>query len=480
MLLLLAACSGQDAAPRQAPKPAPTASVDLGQDRPNIVFILSDDQTALDMEWMPKTRRLIGEQGATFANMISNHPNCCPARAQILSGQYAQNNGVRTNGGPHGGWANFDTDNTLPQWLQEAGYATALTGKYLHGYDTTSPVDPGWDHFWPIVGPPPSNYRDVVQVKDGEVVTYPRSVYHTTLVAEQSEELIAEFAAQDKPFFLWSSYIAPHGSCDTTEELDCSGPPLVEEKYEDVLSDVRLPSLDSPSYNERDISDKPEQVTSEGSRKDADTEQRLFTARIRSLQSLDDAVERTVQALDAAGELENTVIMFSSDNGYMFGEHRLDGKVVAYEESLRVPLLVRGPGVPTDVVRDQTAATVDFAATFMEIAGGSTGRPSDGQSVWGWATLDITQADRALLVQAGSRAKNPRKAWRFRAVRTNNYTFTQWRKPDSLELYDRRRDPHQLSNVADEPGYAEVQERLQRLLRQLGGCAGDTCVRSFE
>ena len=440
--------------------------------RPNIVLITGDDMTEVELRWMPRTRRQLGQAGVRFSDMVAPHPNCCPSRAQVLTGQYAQNNGVATNQPPNGGHDGLRPATALPVWLRDAGYQTGFVGKYLHGYDEHDEPEPGWDRFRPIITKPLSAYYGVVQMDDGELTRWPDDVYHTDLVRRQSSAMIDDFAAADRPFFLWSSYVAPHGSCAPGGLPNCSGPPPAGPgDHPDDQADVRLPSLDSPSFNERDMSDKPGFLR-RAPRVSAEVQQTLFSARLRALASLDDAVAETVAALDRAGELDDTVVVFTSDNGYLFGEHRQTGKVLAYEESIGVPLVVRGPGVPAGEVRRQTVATVDLAPTFARLAGAAPLVRVDGVGLWRYATRDAEQRDRALLVQAGG--SRPGR-WQYRAVRTGRYTYVDWPQMRRDELYDRRRDPWQLDSVARVASYASVQRRLERVLRRLETCAGARC-----
>lgn len=444
-------------------------------DPPNIVLITSDDQSRTEMRWLPAARRLLGRAGVTFLDMVAPHPNCCPSRAQILTGQYAHNNGVRTNSPPWGGHEGFDPTSALPVWLQAAGYSTGFIGKYMHGYDEDDGIEPGWDRWRPIVGVL-SDYHAFLQYADGELVQFGDEDYYTDVVAEQSRQLISEFSAADRPFFLWSSFIAPHGTCRGNSERDCSGPPPPATRHADIRGDVRLPSLDSPSFNERDVSDKP--VASRVAPVPRGEQQHLFTQRIRTLAALDEGVAGIIDELEAAGELDHTIVIFTSDNGYLFGEHRLTGKNAPYEESVRVPLLIRGPGVPEDERRRQTVAMIDLAPTIAQLAGAEPTRRMDGRSLVPYVTSDAAQPDRALLLQAGSRGKVEERAWQYRGVRTDRYTLVRWHKPRFRELYDRRRDPWQLQNVYHRDRYAELRHRLERfLVDRLEDCRGAGCRR---
>lgn len=444
-------------------------------DGPNIVLISTDDQALIDLRWMPMTRRLIGDAGVDFSNFIAPHPLCCPARAQILTGQYAQNNGVRGNRGQHGGYQSLDDpEHTLPVWLRDAGYRTSFVGKYVNGYHPEMGIPEGWENWDATVR---LGYQQFLQY-DGSEVSQPEG-YHTDYVARRTTDEIAELADGDQPFFLWSSFYAPHGICSATNEIGCSTPPPVAPEFAESFKGVRPPFLDSPSFNEPDVSDKPRVVT-RGGKVDVGKTKRLFLQRIRSLASVDRAVAEIVAALREAGELEDTVIAFTSDNGFLYGEHRYQGKTLAYEESLRVPLLMRGPGITPGSVRTRTTAMIDLAPTFADLAGAEPLVPVDGESMVDLATGTGSGADRTLLVQAGIRGPDRRGlGWDYRGVRTDRYTFIYWMQTGFAELYDRTRDPFQLRNLARDPRYvATVQELLTRT-RELGVCSADSCRAEF-
>ncbi len=297
-------------------------------------------------------------------------------------------------------------------------------------------------------------------------------------MAERSVEEIERLAADDQPFFLWSSFYAPHGICSAKNEIGCAKPPEVAHRFADKYRGVHAPSLESPSFNEKDVSDKPRYVT-KGGKVDRDKVQRLFKQRIRALASVDLAVARIVKALRQAGELDDTLIAFISDNGYLNGEHRFQGKKLAYEESVRVPLLIRGPGIPAGIVLRQTTAMIDLAPTFANLAGAEPTVTVDGQSLIELVRQPEGQ-DRTLLVQAGLSGQDPLGVgWHFAGVRTNRYTLIYWFTSGFLELYDRRRDPYQLHNVANVPRYAAPLAELARRTRELLGCSGESCSTPF-
>ena len=441
---------------------------------PNIVLISTDDQTLDELRWMPQTRRLLGGAGATFTNFLAPHPLCCPSRAQILTGQYAQNNGVRDNGGRHGGVRAFAEaeQEALPVWMANAGYRTGFLGKYLNGYTTDRGVPPGWEE-WDATVAGIFDYYGFTQF-DGTDTSTPAG-HQTDYLAARSAQFIDEASTDDRPFFLWASYSAPHGTCIGDTEGRCAAPPIPAKRDAERYAGVAAPFRGSPGVRETDLDDKPGFVTEAGPA-DPREMQTLFTQRIRSLAAVDDAVATTVAALRHTGELDDTLVVFVSDNGYLFGEHSYVGKIVPYEESLRVPLLVRGPGVPAGVVRDQVALMTDLAPTFAAVADADPLRPVDGTDLLPWARHDAGQPERTVLLQAGWRGADPeRKLWLYRGVRTDRYTYVRWRTDDLVELYDRSTDPDELDNVGDDPRYAAVVDELAHRTRKLGRCSGPSC-----
>jgi arylsulfatase A-like enzyme len=448
--------------------------------RPNVLLITTDDQALTDLRWMPKTRHWLAEQGITFTHMLSPHPLCCPARAEIVTGQFAQNSGVHTNAGPYGGLGALeDPDNTLAWWLQKDHYQTAMVGKYLNGYRVATGVPRGWDH-WNAATHNGFGYYDYVLYNDGRPRFYGHgkdSNNSSTVIAADTTRLIHDYAEDERPFFIWSSYFAPHGLCGDTG--GCANPPEASAQYANSYPDAVPPSTAGPGYNEADVSDKPHVIRHQQLMDDGAVRY-LFLQRIRALASVDDGIDQTMRALEETGELDNTLILFTSDNGYLLGEHRYLGKVLPYEEALEVPLLLRGPGLPQGVSRDQTATTVDLAPTILDAAGARAGRVEDGRSLLPFAADPTRQRlDDTILIQAGGSpdAQVP-QPWMYRGVRTDRYTYVEW-AGGFTELYDRDADPFQLDNIAGASAYARVQDELSARVAALKGCAGDTCRQVF-
>ncbi len=444
--------------------------------RPNIVLITTDDQNLTDLDEMPKTRRWIADSGVTFAG-ISPHPLCCPARAEILTGQFAQNNGVRTNKGRYGA-RKIDLTNTLPVWLDNAGYNTAFLGKFLNGYDTgvVDAPPPGWDSWQPTAADI-YNYTDFTVNDNGALKQYTDS-YQTDVFTEMAVTRIREWAPDDAPFFIWQSYVAPHRECLPTEAGSCWGVPPPADRHRGLFADALSPSLAKPSYDE-DTSDKPSHLAEKPSYSDREHAeiQDTHRGRLRSLQAVDDGVARTLRALAAQGELSNTLVIFTSDNGFLLGEHRHDGKTLPYEESLRVPLLMRGPGLPSGTTTG-LGLTVDIAPTIVAAAMAESTLTMDGMDLHPVSTGEVRSWS-TVLIQGGPNNKMEEVAgWFYRGVRTSRYMYAHYPNTDEYELYDRRRDRYQLTNVADKPRYGEVLSELRRRAELLADCSGD-CNRKF-
>ena len=476
--------SVDDRSPAQSALAAPAGG-------PNIVLVTTDDQTLLDLQVMPKTSRMLGERGVRFTNALSPHPLCCPARAEILTGQFAQNNGVRSNTGPFGGaQALIEPDNTLPVWLQEAGYQTAFLGKYLNGYQPSDPTmhPSGWTS-WNGSYSGIYDYDDFTINRDGVLETHVDEV-QADVYADITGELITEMSGE-QPFFIYQSQLAPHGQRAGGNWV----PPTPSRRNNGTFAGVPLLSASSPSYNEADVSDKPlaisklPLITETKAAKTA----RSYRKRLESLQDVDDAVAQLVTDLKEAGEFRDTLIIFTSDNGFLMGEHRYTGKTFAYEESLRVPLLMAGARVPDGVVRDQTVTMVDVAPTILDAADARPGRVSDGMSLLPVARSAAAPAWDTVLLQAGPAddvdggdqpLPDPALAaaedtnWLYRGVRTGRYTYVRYPGSTEQELYDRIVDPWQLENVVDDPRYAAIAAELRRRTAELSPCAGD-CIREW-
>lgn len=453
---------------------------DLPATGPNVIVLMTDDMRLDDLGYMPNTLRLLADRGASFPQMVSPYPLCCPARAELLTGQFSHNNGVQGNSWPRGGYYRLDGSNTLPVWLHANGYQTAFMGKYLNQYGDRDPreVPPGWDD-WNGSVKHIYNYDNLVMNQDGDLVGY-HGIYQTDLFDQAEQQMVSRFAQSDRPFFLWMSYIAPHAECSTrgvprSVRRGCWHAPEAEIGDQGRFS--RLPPLHNPAINERDMSDKgafmrrlPRLSAHQMAVEDAER-----TARLRSLQSVDRAVAHLVATLRRTGEYDDTYIVFTSDNGIQLGEHRWRFKVLGYEPSVRVPLIISGPGIPAGVVRHQQVSTVDLTATIADMTRTTPGLRQDGESLLPLATgRQPDGRNRVLPLEAGP-LDNTSPGWLYHGIRSDRYTLLRWHNGD-VELYDRRHDPYEVASVAGRPSYAAVQTRLTSLLDRLKSCAGRQCL----
>lgn len=466
-------------------------------ERPNIILITTDDQADTDLSAMPRTRRLLAGRGVDFVNAISPHPLCCPARAEIFTGEYAHNNGVKHNDGPFGGHARFaayrdgrNLRGNLGAWMRQAGYRTGFTGKMLNGYTARSPRPRGWD-WWDPTTERTYAYTRTTFFDNGRPVT-PRG-YATDVLARRSAAWVREQAPAAKPFFLWVSHVAPHEAIVGGRPV---GHPYSAERHDRLHRDARPPSMRKPSYNEADVSDKPRYSGIADKVPDAEV-LRTHRQRLRSLAAVDEANASILRTLKRTGELGRTLVLFTSDNGFLLGEHRLRGKNQVYDENLQVPLLLRGPGVPSGKVSTALAETVDLAPTILDAAG-ALERVRRSDRVDGRSLLDVlTRGDGArplsstTLIQAGTKRRGAvrnNQGWAFRGVTTTRYTYAEHFTGQS-ELYDRQVDPHELENLlklrtgrlrSGARGYAEVLDALRSRLRQLRTCQGPAeCDRRY-
>jgi N-acetylglucosamine-6-sulfatase len=474
--------------------------------RPNIIFILADDMRLDDFDYMPQTQQLLSDQGVTFGEAFVTTSLCCPSRASILRGQYTHNHQVLTNTKPEGGFEKFRSmgheDSTLATWLQSAGYQTVLVGKYLNGYpgrEDQTYVPPGWDEWYARLSQ--GGYYDYQINENGTVVSYGNAEedYYTDVLASEANDYVRRAAGSSSPFFMYLAPATPHG------------PFVPAPRHENEYSDVKAPR--PPSFDEPDVDDKPEWVrdlprleesaeeTTNAGEEDTETGEdttgieedtagtdeespvgteetidKAYRNRLRMLLSLDEMVAGLVDELRDAGELDNTYIFFTSDNGYHFGEHRINlGKRTVYEESVRIPLAVRGPGVPSGQTVEQMALNIDFAPTIAELAGVSTPAFVDGRSLAPF--LEGTQPDTwrsaFLLEHYGGGNAPQRSTPTYAAVRTGTYKYVEYASGEE-ELYDLSSDPYELESLHASADPALV-EALKSRLEDLKTCSGESC-----
>ena len=448
-----------------AAAPASAAPRASAADPPNVLVVMTDDQDIETMRAMPIVDALLADEGVEFRNSFASFPLCCPSRATFLTGQYALNHGVRDVAPPAGGYGKLDHTNTLPVWLQAAGYYTGHIGKYLNGYGTFWPaeVPPGWSEWHGSIDPWTYVMYGYRLYEGGQPVTYGGSMqaghYQTDLYSAKAEEFIRQRAPLSQPFFLQVAVLAPHA-----ENGNPNPNPRPAPRHLGAYTGETLPR--PPSFDEENVSDKPRFVR-DRERLPASVISGLtdyYRARLASLLAVDDLVANLYGALAETGELDNTLIIFTSDNGQLQGEHRLYGKDQVYEGSVRVPLIMRGPGIPRGVRRSQLAANVDLAPTILDYAGARAGLRMDGISLRPLIADPMLEPGRGILLEG--------RDWT--GVRTNRYVNVDYKAGDR-ELYDLATDPHQLDNSYREQPMRDERKELNQLLGSLRDCNGRKC-----
>ncbi len=481
------------------------------------------------MRFLSRTQALIGDRGLTFTDAIVSYPLCCPSRASFLTGQYMQNTGVFTNfaasndtaprpqensdlidsqgeelapstpvpfpgepppTAPAEAWAAFAADaetRSLAVALDDGGYWTGYVGKYLNEYGNATQtggatrVPPGWDDWRAGVSPWIADYRRTRLNVNGEVVDF-AGQYQTDLLADQAIEML-DVAPDGEPFYLQVAFFAPHTGVDTASGANLVAPEVAP-RHANLLAEEVAPR--SPAFDEIDLSDKPRWLREGRKPLNVNDEAAIdwrYREVARSLLAVDEAVAAVVEHLEALGELDDTVLIFTSDNGYFNGEHRIrGGKYIPYEEALRVPFLIAGAGVTgesagTEV--DAPVANIDVTPTILDLADVEPAGPVDGRSLR--PLLDGSEptdappwSNRPILVTGvNGRPGHPT----YSGVRTGNgWLYLRYELPGRpAELYDLGIDPHQLENRAGDVAFAAVEERLERQRQLLIRCASTSC-----
>jgi N-acetylglucosamine-6-sulfatase len=459
-LLAVAMGGGAQAAPQQQPA------------KPNIVVVMTDDQTVESLRVMANVNTLLARQGVTFSNNFASYPLCCPSRATFITGQYGHNHTIMGNAAPTGGYDKFAPthSNSLPAWLQQAGYTTVHLGKYLNGYGRTNPtaVPPGWSEWYGSIDPTTYRFYNYRLNENGRLVDYGTGAanYQADVYNRKAVDIVRRLAATPKPFFLSVAFLAPHtGGPRDPDDPPNLGTPSPAPRHRNAFANQPLPA--PPSLNEADMSDKPAAMRNRPvlstARLNAIREH--YQQRLESLLAVDEAVRDLLSALQAANVLQRTYVIFTADNGFFHGEHRVaTGKVLVYEPSVRVPLIIRGPGIPRGVTRTNLTANVDLAPTILDIAGARAARRLDGRTLLPFARDARRRSGRDILLETTT----------YSAIRTPRHVFVQ-HSTGEQELYDLVIDPHQLTSLHADARYAALKNELARRLTTLRTCAGDAC-----
>jgi N-acetylglucosamine-6-sulfatase len=451
------------------PNPAPAQA----SQKPNIVFVFTDDQDVetFRRDVMPKSFNYLADQGVRFENMFNSTALCCPARVTYLRGQYSHNHKVLSNKYPSGGYRKFRKmgyrDHQLPVWLQASGYATAHVGRVMNGYDAFSPEIPdGWDEWVSLTHELALKKYSIND--NGRVYTKQRAdqqdIDH---LSDKAVGIVKDYAPKDRPFYLQVSTTEPHR------------PYFYPKRYADKYASEEAPR--PPSFNEADVSDKPSYVRNRPRLSDAQikTLDKNYRKRLRGLRGVDDLIGDLVVALKKTKEFENTIFILSSDNGFELGTRRvMGGKIDPYEESINIPLVMRGPGIRQGLLQKRLASTNDIVPTIMDFAGAKEKPFFDGRSLKPLVDSKPSSTWRTAVgieYLANTKDKNGRRI-PFYGVRTaEGEKYVYYPTTGEEEYYDLKTDPYELHNGASDPANAGRVAALAKMAKRIRSCSGDSC-----
>lgn len=480
--------------------------------QPNVVVVMADDldvpslQLLLHAGLMPNLQRHILNRGTTFSQAFVSDSVCCPSRATFLTGQYPHNHGTLTNNPITGAVTQFKDAATLATFLHAAGYRTGLVGKYLNGYGTADAnrdgkidlkdllyIPPGWDDWQTLIEPYTGRMYQFVVNDNGRLVAHGDSEadYQTDVLASRAIRFISDAASAnpDQPFFLFVTPLAPH------QEV---WPNISVSRFSDAwkwtlrpaprhIGTVNLPLPRGPSFNEADVTDKPfwlrgrpvlttEDIASLG---------RQQNDRLASMRAVDDLIGSIATKLVATGDYANTVFIFTSDNGFFLGEHRLPQKMAAYEEAIRVPLAISAPGFTAPQTSEAYVLNNDLSPTILQLAGATSSFDMDGRSLVPLLSQGGTPWRQRFLIEHWPGELLIIEIPRYLALRTHpsdlytpNMLYVDY--PGSFfttELYDMNSDPHQLNSLHADLSSQRVFQRtvLSLWMNALKVCKGADC-----
>jgi N-acetylglucosamine-6-sulfatase len=494
---------------------ADAAELAQGARKPNIVVVMADDMRFDDLQFAPTLRRL-ASRGVTFHNSFSPFPLCCPARASFLTGQLTHNHGVYWHERPYG-YGAFDDSRTVATALRRAGYRTGFVGKYLNHYGldrskvTGRPsyryVPRGWTDWFatfqaarriPGIRGGAYNYMSTPFNVNGRVRNHVDQ-YQTNVVGSYSRRLIERYHRTRDPFFLYVSYLAPHfggpregddprGVRDRrgrrVEVRTPARPVSVRNRFDDLINRARgLPRGGGPA--EADVSDKPGFMRRmpEPSRSERRAGRALTRQRAQAIYVMDEEIRRMIRTLKRTGEWRNTYVVFTSDNGYFLGEHRIvQGKVRGHEPSLRVPMIIAGPGARGGTGRYDPITTVDLTRTILDLGRAAPPMVPDGTSLLPTLRRGDQGWSRAVPVESALGTGAPRPTvfqdgdvLRSSGVRTARYSYIRY-ADGQTELYDLYADPHQEASAHRDPELTPIRQLLRQAWDQMYNCRGTQCL----
>ena len=507
----LAACgsgggSGKADQPYKPPKLLKPASAQKASKLPNVIFIYSDDQNLADFtpQAMPQTYKLLVDKGTTFNDYVVATPLCCPSRVSYLTGDYPHNSGVFAN---RGGYRRLDQKvNTLSVWMHNAGYRTAWVGKYLQGYDMYVEdhyriPPPGIDVWHATFEPRYYNYGisdNGERKKEGKA---PKD-YYTSVIGDFARRTIRQGMKRKRPLYMTVNNLGPHTGSGKGGRCTDVVPPAPQDR--ELFANAKVAR--TPSFNEADVSDKPSFVPQEPLTKARIARLDLLDGcRLAALRSVDREIGSLYRAVQRAGELNNTVFVFSSDNGVIRGQHRLAGKNAPYEEGIHMPMVMLAgkEALGQKAVKNvpELTANIDFAPTILDLANAKAcAQPGNCRALDGRSLLPLMRgkeagfpADRQVLIEGGK----GRSQCLYSGIRTPGLSYLErdqeaadgtCERDVATELYDLdgrltgQPDPFQLDNLASptvpassEPQVQDAINRLHRRVEQLRSCSGQSC-----
>jgi N-acetylglucosamine-6-sulfatase len=439
------------------------------EEKPNILFILTDDADLTVLPRMPQIEERLVREGTTFPNAFVPFATCCPSRATILRGQYAHNTGVVSNYGTHGGIEAFESagndEDNLATRLDAAGYRTGLFGKYMNGYEGGY-VPPRWDEWHGWAGP----YSVGKIYENGALNDYDLSRRHETdILGSKADSFLRD--DRGSPWFAYVAFNSPHN------------PTYTESKYANAYGGRDF--SESTSFDEANLSDKPAWVRQlpYSSDKDAARYDRKHRDRLMAMPSVDDAIAGLLRTLRQTGQIDNTYIVLWNDIGYHMGQHRIpEGKRTVYEEDVRYPLVVRGPGVGRGAKDERLVSGTDLMPTFLELAGAPTPGYADGRSLVPLLSGSNPSWRDSLLLEGydDGFGEKPYVPPDFKAIRTaDGRTFVEYETGEE-EMYDLRGDPRQLRSLHDAPEPVVEEVALSDRLASLKYCSDEGCRTAEE
>ena len=516
--------------------------------KPSFVVIQVDDATldqlyatfspgGIPLQAMPYTLSLIAGRGIAFNRYYVPYPLCCPSRVSLLTGRYAHNHNVRGNVPPNGGFTGFKArqaySHNLAPWLQAAGYRTIHIGKFLNGYgdepfDEGKDVPPGWNAWHSVLRADTHHYFYGYTLNDNGVLDGPFGdpgswetreygerddfgcpaaplngkpcLYETDIFNRIAWDEISG-TAPEQPFYLQLDYTAPHGDFRRP-----AGPEPAPRHY-NLFAGAPYPHSRSEGFNEGNVNDKPRFIREAPylSSQEIRTYRVYYQKALESLRSVDEGVKLVHDTLGSLGRLRNTYIVFTSDNGFFFGEHRLTGgKFIAYEPATHLPLLIRGPGIKPGTATGELAANIDIAPTILELAGAGADKSIDGRSLVPFMRDPSLRTRRPILFESfvqtndveanGQPGAVPAERARpaagassdgatasivappkdYVGIRLGPYKYIEWPSGEK-ELYDVNKDPNELNNLVRVRNLSPIRAFLHAQLTQLVDCVGRAC-----